>query len=86
MSDLLTYALAAGMGLVLGSILGVPQWLALRRRLSKAGWWILANMFARLNAGHGGHLHRNQLHSTVANQRPAGAAVAAVRVVSSKKA
>jgi hypothetical protein len=46
MSDLLIYALAAGMGLVVGSILGVPQWLALRRYLPKAGWWVLANGLA----------------------------------------
>ena len=46
MSDLLIYALAAGMGLVVGSILGVPQWLALRRHLPKAGWWVLANALA----------------------------------------
>jgi hypothetical protein len=48
MSDLVIYALAAGMGLVLGSILGVPQWLALRRHVPKAGWWILANAAAWL--------------------------------------
>jgi hypothetical protein len=46
MSDLVVYALAAGMGLVAGSILGVPQWLALRRHLPKAGWWVLANALA----------------------------------------
>ncbi len=46
MSDLLVYTLAAGMGLVLGSILGVPQWLVLRRYLAKAGWWVLANALA----------------------------------------
>lgn len=45
-SDMLVYALAVGMGLVLGSILGVPQWLVLRRHLSKAGWWVLANALA----------------------------------------
>jgi hypothetical protein len=48
MSDLVIYALAVGMGLVLGSILGVPQWLALRRHVPKAGWWILANAAAWL--------------------------------------
>ena len=46
MSDLMVYALAAAMGLVLGSILGVPQWLVLRRHLPKAGWWVLANALA----------------------------------------
>ncbi len=46
MSDLMTYALAATMGIVLGTILGVPQWLVLRRHLPKAGWWVLANALA----------------------------------------
>jgi hypothetical protein len=46
MSDLVIYALAAAMGLVLGTILGVPQWLALRRHVPKAGWWVLANALA----------------------------------------
>jgi hypothetical protein len=46
MSDLVIYALAAGLGLVAGSILGAPQWLALRRHLPKAGWWVLANALA----------------------------------------
>ena len=46
MSDLMVYALAAAMGIVLGTILGVPQWLVLRRHLPKAGWWIVANALA----------------------------------------
>jgi hypothetical protein len=46
MSDLMVYALAAAMGFALGSILGVPQWLVLRRHLPKAGWWVLANALA----------------------------------------
>jgi len=46
MSDLMVYALAAAMGFVLGPILGVPQWLVLRRYLPKAGWWVLANALA----------------------------------------
>ncbi len=46
MSDLMVYTLAAVMGFVLGSILGVPQWLVLRRHLPKAGWWVLANALA----------------------------------------
>ncbi len=46
MSDVMVYALAAAMGFVLGPILGVPQWLALRRHLPKAGWWVLANALA----------------------------------------
>jgi hypothetical protein len=46
MSDLVMYALAAAMGIVLGTILGVPQWLVLRRHLPKAGWWVGANALA----------------------------------------
>ncbi len=46
MSDLMIYALAAAMGLALGAILGVPQWLVLRRYVQKAGWWVLANALA----------------------------------------
>jgi hypothetical protein len=46
MSDLVIYALAAVMGLVAGAILGMPQWLALRRHLPKASWWVLANALA----------------------------------------
>lgn len=46
MSDQPIYALAAGMGLVLGPLLGVPQWLVLRRHLSRAGWWVPANALA----------------------------------------
>lgn len=46
MSDLMIYTLAAVMGFVLGSILGIPQWLVLRHHLPKAGWWVLANAFA----------------------------------------
>lgn len=46
MSDLIVYALAAGMGLVLGAILGLPQWLALRRYAPHAGWWVSANALA----------------------------------------
>ncbi len=42
------YTLAAVMGFVLGSILGVPQWLVLRHHLPKAGWWVLANALAWL--------------------------------------
>lgn len=45
-SDLLIYALAAGMGIVLGTILGASQWLALRRHVQKAGWWVPANALA----------------------------------------
>jgi hypothetical protein len=46
MSDLVIYALAAAMGILLGTILGVPQWLVLRRHLPTAGWWIVANALA----------------------------------------
>lgn len=42
----LMYALAAGMGAVLGPVLGVPQWLVLRRHAPRAGWWVLANVVA----------------------------------------
>lgn len=38
--------LAAGMGAVLGPVLGVPQWLVLRRFVERAGWWVLANVMA----------------------------------------
>ena len=46
MSNLVIYTLAAGMGFVLGPILGLPQWLVLRHHLPKAGWWVLANALA----------------------------------------
>ncbi len=46
MSDLMIYTLAAAMGIALGSILGAAQWLALRRHVPKAGWWIPANALA----------------------------------------
>jgi hypothetical protein len=38
--------LAAGMGLVLGPILGLPQWRVLRRFVPRAGWWVPANAAA----------------------------------------
>jgi hypothetical protein len=40
------YMLAAMMGCVLGPVLGVPQWLVLRRHVRRAGWWVLANSIA----------------------------------------
>jgi hypothetical protein len=46
MNELIVYALAAMMGFALGPILGVPQWLVVRRHLPKAGWWVLANALA----------------------------------------
>jgi hypothetical protein len=42
----LIYLLAAGMGLVLGPILALPQWRVLRHSLPRAGWWVLANALA----------------------------------------
>jgi hypothetical protein len=44
--DAVQYLLAAVMGLVLGPVLGVPQWRVLRRFLSGAGWWVPANALA----------------------------------------
>lgn len=38
--------LAAVMGLVLGPILGLPQWWVLRQYVRRAGWWIPANAVA----------------------------------------
>lgn len=46
MSDALQYTLAALMGLVLGPILGFPQWLVLRRHIPHAGLWLAANAVA----------------------------------------
>lgn len=40
------YGLAAALGLVLGSVLGIPQWLVLRRYVLRAGWWVGANSLA----------------------------------------
>lgn len=37
------FLLAAAMGLLLGPVLGVPQWLVLRRHLPHSGLWIPAN-------------------------------------------
>lgn len=45
-SDALMYGLAGAMGAVLGPILGVPQWLVLRRHVRRAIWWIPANAAA----------------------------------------
>lgn len=46
MSDALMYTLAALMGLVLGPVLGIPQWWVLRRYVAKAWQWIPANAVA----------------------------------------
>ncbi len=40
--------LAAGLGAVGGAVLSFAQWLALRRKVARAGWWIPANMLAWL--------------------------------------
>jgi hypothetical protein len=40
--------LAAGMGAVGGAVLSFAQWLAMRRTVERAGWWIPANMLAWL--------------------------------------
>ena len=45
-SDALMYGLAAAMGAVLGPILGIPQWLVLRRHARRALWWVPANAAA----------------------------------------
>lgn len=45
-SALVVYALAFGMGLVLGPVLGFAQWLVLRRHVAGAGLWMPANALA----------------------------------------
>lgn len=44
--DLLAASVAAKLieGAVMGAVVGVLQWLVLRRRLARAGWWVPANM------------------------------------------
>jgi hypothetical protein len=39
---------AAGLGAVGGAVLSFAQWLAMRRKVERAGWWIPANMLAWL--------------------------------------
>lgn len=46
LSDLTVYTLAALMGMVLGHILALVQWLVLRQYIHRAAWWILANAVA----------------------------------------
>jgi hypothetical protein len=46
MSEVAQILLAAGLGLVVGPFLGVPQWWVLRRYVGRAGWWVLANSLA----------------------------------------
>jgi hypothetical protein len=41
-----TLLLAAGLGLVGGAVLSFAQWLVLRGKAKRAGWWIPANMLA----------------------------------------
>ena len=40
--------LAAGLGAVAGAVLSFAQWLAMRKSVEQAGWWIPANMVAWL--------------------------------------
>jgi hypothetical protein len=40
--------LAAGLGAVGGAVLSFAQWLVMRQQVSRAGWWIPANMLAWL--------------------------------------
>ncbi len=37
---------AAGLGAITGMVLSSTQWLAMRNKVAKAGWWIPANMLA----------------------------------------
>lgn len=46
LSGPMQYVLAAGMGLVLGPILGIPQMFVLRRFAPRASRWVLANALA----------------------------------------
>lgn len=46
MGSATAFALAALMGLVLGPVLGFPQWLVLRRYVHRAFWWVPANAAA----------------------------------------
>ena len=50
LSDRTWHALVVAGGLGFGSVIGVAQWLALRRTLPGAIWWIPANAFAWLLA------------------------------------
>ena len=38
--------LAAGLGAVGGAVLSFAQWLAMRKKVERAGWWMPANMLA----------------------------------------
>jgi len=46
MSDAMKYGLASVMGAALGTILGIPQWRALRRYVTGATLWVWANAAA----------------------------------------
>jgi len=48
MPEALTYVMAAGMGLVAGIVLALPQWLVLRQHARRAGWWLPMNGLAWL--------------------------------------
>ncbi len=45
-STVVVYLLAVVMGLGLGAVLGVPQWMTLKQHVPQAGLWILANALA----------------------------------------
>jgi hypothetical protein len=43
------YAMAGFlMGCIFGIVSGILQWLILRRKVTRAGWWLLANLFGSL--------------------------------------
>ena len=46
--QLIILLLAAGLGAVAGAVLSFAQWLAMRKSVEQAGWWIPANMLAWL--------------------------------------
>lgn len=46
MSEMMVYAMAALMGIMLGPILGFPQAWILHRYVDHAGWWVPANALA----------------------------------------
>lgn len=45
-SQVAVILMAGAMGMVLGAVLGVPQFLVMRRHFERAGWWIVANAVA----------------------------------------
>ena len=40
------YLYLAGLGALFGAVIGVMQWLLLRRQVSRASWWVLGNIVA----------------------------------------